>query len=248
MTLTPAPLILPDGRSLSCTIRPNARAKHMRMHLSADKGLVVTQPPGVSTRQLQQWINSQMAWIATHLPKVEAQAEARKQPLSVPDSMHFPATGETLDIAYVPTAKNGISLSYRENEALHLSGAVENTPFCCQVLQDWVKDYARHHLGKLLQQAAQETGLQYNSYRVKGQTTRWGSCSTRGNINLNYKLMLLPVEWVRYTLIHELCHTVEMNHSKRFWALVAQFVPEYKVIHEDMKGAMAKLPGWVNAG
>ncbi|MBU0656267.1 MAG: M48 family metallopeptidase [Gammaproteobacteria bacterium] len=241
-------LKLPDGRSVNFTIRPNPRAKYMRMHLSADKGLVVTQPAGVNAHQLLQWINSQMDWIATHLPKVEALAQqSPAQTLCVPDSVELPATGETLKIIYTSTADRGITRSYRANDSLLLTGAVGNTEFCCQVLQDWLKDYARYHLGKLLQQATQETGLHYDSYRVKGQTTRWGSCSTRGNINLNYKLMLLPAEWVRYTLIHELCHTVEMNHSRRFWALVEKFVPEYKTVHADMKGAMARLPGWVNA-
>lgn len=244
MTSTPASLTLPCGRQLSYTIYPSARAKYMRIHLSAVKGLVVTQPAGISTRQLQRWVNSQTDWIAAHLPNIETQAQ--KQSIVAPSTLAFPATGENLQIIYTSESSDRISLSYRKNDALHLSGAVENTLLCCRVLQDWVKSYARYQLGKLLQQAAQETGLQYVSYRVKGQTTRWGSCSTRGNINLNYNLMLLPAAWVRYTLIHELCHTVEMNHSKRFWALVEQFVPEYKMIHTEMKGAMARLPSWVN--
>ena len=61
-------------------------------------------------------------------------------------------------------------------------------------------------------------------------------------------LQLLPPDWVRYTLIHELCHTVEMNHSKRFWTLVAGFSPEYKAIHAEMKGAMQRLPKWTKSG
>ncbi len=240
-------LTLADGRTLDYQVRQSARAKYMRMHLSAEKGLVVTQPPGVSTRQLQQWISSQTDWITTHLPKVEAQAEARRQPLSLPDSMHFPSTGENLKVIYKAADNNGISWSYHAHDALHLNGAIEDTAFCCQVLQKWLQGYARRHLGRLLKQAAQETGLRYDSYRVKGQATRWGSCSARSNINLNYKLMLLPAEWVRYTLIHELCHTVEMNHSVRFWTLVEQFMPDYKVIHAQMKTAMNQLPAWVNA-
>lgn len=239
-------LQLPDGRSLCCTIRSSPRARYLRMHLSAEKGLVVTQPAGVSARQLQQWVHSQMGWIAANLPKVEALAHSRAQALVLPDAIALPAIGENLRIVYTPTAHDRIALSYRENASLHLSGAVADPQRCCLALQGWLKGHARQHLGVLLQQAAQETGLPYSHYRVKGQQSRWGSCSTLGNINLNYKLMLLPAEWVRYTLIHELCHTVEMNHSRRFWALVAQFVPEYKAVHAQMKNAMAQLPGWVN--
>lgn len=240
-------LTLPDGRSLPCTIRPSTRAKYMRMQLSADKGLVVTQPLGVSTRQLKQWIHSQLGWISTHLPQIEAQAAARQTSFTLPERIDLPAIAESLNVTYTPSNSDRIAVKYTANDTLRLSGAVENIDFCRTVLQNWLKDHARDHLGRLLQQAAQETGLQYNSYRVKRQQSRWGSCSTLGNINLNYKLMLLPPEWVRYILIHELCHTLEMNHSRRFWERVTQFVPEYKAIHAQMKNAMAEMPSWVNA-
>lgn len=246
MALAHTSITLPDGRKLPYTIRASARAKYLRLYLSAEKGLVVTQPAGVSTRQLQQWVNSQAGWIADHLPTLEKQAKAHKTDLSLPARIELTAIGETLSVAYSPTHSNRISIKLTDSNNLQLAGAVDDTDFCRSTLQNWLKDYARYHLGRLLVQAAQETGLTYTNYRVKGQTSRWGSCSSHGNINLNYKLMLLPAAWVRYTLIHELCHTVELNHSRRFWALVEQFVPEYKTIHAQMKGAMLKLPGWVN--
>lgn len=238
-------LKLPDGRSLPFAIRPNPRAKYLRMHLSADKGLVVTQPPGVTAQQLLHWINSQMDWITTHLPKVEQQAAPpAADTAALPDHLVFPVTGAHFRLVYAPTERRNITTELADDGTLTLSGAVGNPEHCRYVLREWTKYYAREHLGRMLQQLAAQTGLRYVSFSVKGQATRWGSCSSRGNINLNYKLVLLPLEWVRYTLIHELCHTVEMNHSKRFWALVAKFVPEYKAIHAQMKGAMQHLPDW----
>ncbi|OQX13495.1 MAG: hypothetical protein BWK73_11980 [Thiothrix lacustris] len=239
-------LKLPDGRELSYTIRTSTRAKYLRMQLHPSKGLVITQPLGVSQCEVTAWVNAQHAWISATLNKL-ARDHPPAPPLvssTLPEHLALLATGEYLAITYVATPRNGIAFDYRAGQALTLSGAISDPEHCQQALRYWLRGYAHTHLGQLLPQLAAETGLRYASFSVKHQQTRWGSCSSSGNLNLNAKLVLLPPEWVRYTLIHELCHTVEMNHSKRFWALVAGFVPGYKAIHAEMKGAMEHLPQW----
>jgi predicted metal-dependent hydrolase len=240
-----ARLTLADGRALDYQVRRSARAKYMRMQLHPTHGLLVTQPPGVSARALHQWVLSQQPWIAAALQKLAQHPPPAAAVSSLPERLALLATGENLHVIYTPSARKSITLHYLEHATLTLTGAVSDPAHCQQALRQWLRSYAQVHLSKQLRQVAAETGLHYVSCRIKGQQTRWGSCSARGNINLNEKLMLLPPEWVRYVLIHELCHTVEMNHSKRFWALVAGFVPEYKAIHVQMKGAMGQLPGWV---
>lgn len=242
-------LTLADGRTVTYQVRQSKRAKYLRMQLSANKGLVVTQPASVGEHHLHNWVHSKRDWIAKNLVKVERYTPSPTGTTTLPEYLDLPSTGERFRLVYQPTSRPNIATDIDDtNTTLTLSGAVDNPEHCLYVLREWLKTYARHHLGKQLQVLSAQTGLHYISYRVKGQKTRWGSCSTRGNINLNYKLMLLPPEWVRYTLIHELCHTVEMNHSKRFWTLVAKFEPNYKAIDKQMKGAMAHLPMWVNAG
>lgn len=241
-------LTLPDGHTVHYTIRQSARAKYLRMQLHPDKGLVVTQPAGVCEHRLHDWVLSKRDWIAETLSKIGQAVPPPADVPALPERLELLATGASLRVIYTPTARKNIALDYADDGTLTLSGAIGNPAHCHYALRQWLRTYAQVHLGRMLQQLATETGLRYVSYSVKGQQTRWGSCSTSGNINLNYKLILLPPEWARYTLIHELCHTREMNHSKRFWALVVGFVPEYKLIHAQMKGAMARLPGWVNAG
>ncbi len=249
--LTPAQpvLKLADGRSIPYTVRLSARAKYLRMQLFPDKGLVVTQPQGVCEHRLQEWVNTQRDWVAKHLLEL---AQKQQQPLppaktALPTQIELLATGETFKVIYTPTDRQNITLDQGDDGHLRLSGAVENSGFCQFVLQKWLLGHAKYHLGIQLQQVMRETGLHCCSYRVKHLSSRWGSYSGKGNVNLNCKLLLLPPECVRYTLIHELCHTREMNHSPRFWALVESFMPEYQEVHDRMKHVMHTLPGWVNS-
>ncbi len=78
--------------------------------------------------------------------------------------------------------------------------------------------------------------FKYNRIAIRNQRTRWGSCSKKGNLNFNYKIALLPEKLAEYIIIHELCHLGEFNHSKRFWALVARVVPDYKECRKALKG------------
>ncbi|MBP6857581.1 MAG: M48 family metallopeptidase [Candidatus Pacebacteria bacterium] len=69
---------------------------------------------------------------------------------------------------------------------------------------------------------------------IRNQKTRWGSCSSKGNLNFNYKIVLLPIELADYIVVHELCHLSEMNHGKHFWELVAQQSPNYKNLRKQI--------------
>ncbi len=243
-----ATLTLPDGRTLPYQIRLSKRAKYMRLTFSDSKGLVVTQPAGVCEHVLNDWINSQQDWISRNFDRINARHHASSKDflLERPQQIHIPLLKQTLQIKYHPNTSHQITTDYDGLNTLTLSGMTDNTEFCIHVLQKWLQQYARQPLGQLLEQMAAVTGLQYNNYRIKAQRTRWGSCSSKGNINLNYKLALMPERWARYTVVHELCHTVELNHSKRFWTLVGQFIPDYKTTHAEMKDAALVLPQWVN--
>ncbi len=78
-------------------------------------------------------------------------------------------------------------------------------------------------------------GFKFNRISIKNQKTRWGSCSKKGNLNFNYKIVHLPEKVVDYLVVHELCHLKEMNHSKNFWALVGQCVPNYRELRAELR-------------
>lgn len=92
---------------------------------------------------------------------------------------------------------------------------------------------------------AELIGVTYHRITIRNQRTRWGSCSTKGNLNFNVALMKVPPQVLDYVVVHELCHRLEMNHSSRFWEKVGAVFPEYKACRKWLKdngaGIMAQL-------
>lgn len=84
-------------------------------------------------------------------------------------------------------------------------------------------------------------GFKINRVAIKNQTTRWGSCSEQGNLNFNYKVIYLRPQLADYLIVHELCHLGELNHSKRFWALVKKTIPDYVELNKELRRTNVRL-------
>ncbi len=97
------------------------------------------------------------------------------------------------------------------------------------------KDQARHFVHQKLHELNQRYNFSFNRVAIKNHSTRWGSCSKQKNLNFNYRIFFLSNELAEYVIVHELCHLTQMNHSKKFWALVAQVVPDFKERRKQLR-------------
>lgn len=97
------------------------------------------------------------------------------------------------------------------------------------------KEPAREYLLGRIWYWAQVCQVDIKRVAIRDQRRRWGSCSSLGNLNFNYKLVLLPPCLSDYVIVHELCHLKELNHGPKFWALVAIYYPEYRALQGELR-------------
>lgn len=98
-----------------------------------------------------------------------------------------------------------------------------------------IKKLAKKVLINFVENISKEIGISFNKLSIKDNVSNWGSCSSRKNINLNYKVIFLPRDLARYIVVHELCHIIHMNHSPNFWNLVEKFIPNYKLLKKILR-------------
>lgn len=97
------------------------------------------------------------------------------------------------------------------------------------------KEAAERLVAERLAHFNETYGFSFNRVSIRDQKSRWGSCSKRGTLSFNYRLALLPRALADYVIVHELCHLKEFNHSKKFWALVSQAIPEYAAHKRELR-------------
>ncbi|MCX8035135.1 MAG: M48 family metallopeptidase [Candidatus Dojkabacteria bacterium] len=102
-------------------------------------------------------------------------------------------------------------------------------------LSKLIKKLAKKVLINFVENISKEIDISFNKLYIKDNVSNWGSCSSKKNINLNYKIIFLPKDPAKYIVVHELCHIVHMNHSPNFWNLVEKFMPNYKLIRKTLR-------------
>lgn len=108
----------------------------------------------------------------------------------------------------------------------------------------WLRAKAKAEIAPRIERYCREMGVTITKLTVRDQRSKWGSCSSRGTISMNWRLVMAPPELIDYLVVHELAHRIEMNHSPRFWAIVAKHCPEYRNAEKWLKENSDRLMAW----
>lgn len=226
----------------SCHLRKSARAKHMRLELRPDRSLLIVIPRGTREDQWLTFVLSKRLWIERSLQQSSGQRVGRAKV-----DIEFPAAIDLLckQLKYEICRHKGIkNRTEIVAEVLKLTCKSTSDKQLFNILRRWIMTQARKEFSARLDVIAEDTGLAWNRLSIRGQKTRWGSCSAQGNISLNFKLLFLPSDLVNHVLLHELVHTREMNHSRRFWTLMNEFDPKCDQHRAELRKAGQLLPDW----
>ncbi|MBQ9606796.1 MAG: M48 family metallopeptidase [Lachnospiraceae bacterium] len=140
-----------------------------------------------------------------------------RAPLHMPDR----------DIRKFLESSQGWIIKHRAEAARRMQNAGEVQPLSMEEIRQLANEAVKD-IPERVRHYATIMGVTYGRITIRNQKSRWGSCSSKGNLNFNCLLMLAPPEHRDYVIVHELCHRKEMNHSKRFWAEVEKVLPDYK--------------------
>ncbi|MDX5333611.1 MAG: M48 family metallopeptidase [Gammaproteobacteria bacterium] len=237
-------LELGDGRLLRCRVIRHARYRRVGLRVTPEE-LRISAPQAASERELRGIVEEHRDWAQAALARLEA-ARPRDaihgDPL--PRLLPLRAIGAQWPVAYATATGSRLRVTCRDGNVTVLAPAEAGETDLGEALRRWLMREARRHFAPRLNGLASGHGLEYGRLSIRAQRSRWGSCSGRGDISLNYRLLFLPPALVDYVLLHELAHTVERNHSARFWGVLEEMLPGARDRDRELDASRALIPAW----
>lgn len=198
-------------------IKRHAQAKHLKLKFCPYRShFIATAPPHVRDKTVQKFLLQHQEWI-------EKQMESHSPVSSINIGDRLSVLGDDFYLQRDPLRKRGVWLS----DGVIWIGGRESID-SLDPLVPWLKKQAHAFFSDAAQEYAQALNVHFTRVSIKETVSRWGSCSSKGVLSFNWRLVLSPLEVAHYVCAHEVCHLVEMNHSDRFWSLVEQLCPNYR--------------------
>jgi predicted metal-dependent hydrolase len=231
-----------QGRSIGYRLKQSQRTRGIRLEIRSETGLTVVVPRKYTRQQVLEILRQKTRWILKHLHADKPlQMPLFTQELGEGDKLLF--MGRTIEIV-MNTGNSAISSAVLHGNKLLVSTGSRNGAIP-KIVEKWYRQQAATVFKQKADGFKEAMGLRYKNIYIRGQKTRWGSCSPAGNLTLNWKLLIAPEDIIDYVVIHELAHRKHMNHSKKFWDLVGSYCPgwaryrKWLITHEDELKARA---------
>jgi predicted metal-dependent hydrolase len=210
--------------SIPYRIRRSDRARHARILVGGD-GVEVVVPRRFPMREVEPFVREKSRWIERTLRRMR-ESEAELPRAGLEDGGELPYLGERLalrvnverDRRRPHVARRGDTVTAAVPSRVALRDAVER----------WYRRRARIEVAARLDAATARAGTSYSSLQIRGQQTRWASCSSAGAMSFNWRLLLAPAEILDYVVEHEVAHLEVHDHSDRFWTLLARRCPAWR--------------------
>jgi predicted metal-dependent hydrolase len=212
--------------SIPYAIRRSTRARHARIVVDPS-GVEVVVPQRMSLEDVAPFVASKQPWIERTLLRYR-EAAAAGPPVVLRDGGTVPYLGRDLTLRVrVEPGRVRPHVALR-SDRLEVKVGAAGPAAIRAALERWYRRRARIEVAERLDAAVARAGTAYSSLTIRAQRTRWASCSDRGSMSFNWRLLLAPEQILDYVVEHEVAHLEVMGHSRRFWALVGKRSPDYR--------------------
>lgn len=223
------------GRIVAYRLRRDRRRLAMRID---ERGLSVGAPRSLPVAAIEAFIAGHAEWVLQKLDEFAGIGQIRHLPIH--DGASLPVLGQEVRVRVTAGSNRGFWQHHAAGSELWLAArpAADLALLTRRALQRRAMEHCHPRLAAM----SARLGLPAPPLALSSARTRWGSCSAKSGIRLNWRLIHLPAELIDYVIAHEAAHLVEMNHSPRFWAVVDRLHPEWRSTREELKRLGSRLP------
>ncbi len=218
------------------------RRRTIGITIRSDGSVIVRVPKHVAQRQVEDVLASKKGWIQKKQEYIQTRERSRPKPPGFMDGESIPYLGQAMRLIVMYDIEKRLRVESVDGSlVVHAPRQPDPAPQIQKLVKaavvGWYKNQARALLPSRVEALKYRLGVNPTRVAIKDQRTRWGSCSSKGNVNLNWRLILCPPPVMDYVVIHELCHLKIHSHSASFWKLVASMVPGYKVCKQWLESS-----------
>jgi predicted metal-dependent hydrolase len=228
-------LTLQNGETISYLLERRSR-RTVGLKITAD-GLVVHAPKRIFNSQLNQILQDKSNWI---LSKLQAREANHVDKIEWIDGEHLLYLGNDIQLQITPNASNK-ALVFDQKILSIATPEPNNHAVLGRKVMQWYKKQAALDFARRIEILAAKLGVPTPPLTLSNAQSRWGSCNSRGQVRLSWRLLQAPPHIINYVICHELAHLKQMNHSAKFWSVVEQLFPDYKLAEKELKTLSPQL-------